>query len=46
LVAEKFENVQNKTTELFSVGNTRFYSNDASSDFLYLLRDEMNKAYG
>jgi len=49
LVAEKFEkNVQNETTKLFSVGNTFsifFYSNDASyftSDFLYLLRDDMN----
>jgi len=42
------KNVQNETTKLISVGNTFgiiFYSNDANyftSDFMYLLRDDMN----
>jgi len=32
------KNVQNGTTKLFSVGNTRFLSNGAIIYFLYLLR--------
>jgi len=33
---------QNEVTKLFSVGNTFRQSNGARSDFLYLLREDMN----
>jgi len=33
---------QNEVTKNFAVGNTFRQSNDARSDFLYLLRDNMN----
>jgi len=43
LVAEKFEKMdQNEVTKHFLVGNTFRQSNDARSDLLYLLRDDMN----
>jgi len=35
----------NKVTKHFSVGNTFRQSNEARSNFLCLLRDDMNKAY-
>jgi len=37
---------QTEDTKHFSVGNTFRQDNDARSDFLYLLRDDMNSAYG
>jgi len=33
---------QNEVTKHFSVGNAFRQDNDASSDFLYLLRDDVN----
>jgi len=33
---------QNEVTKHFSVRNTFLQDNDARSDFLYLLRDDMN----
>jgi len=35
-------NLKNEVTKHFSVGNTFRQSNDARSNFLYLLRDDMN----
>jgi len=37
-----WKNVQNETTTLFSVGNACFYRNGATTDFLYLLHDDIN----